>query len=157
MKETQHSKGHRWTNEELKVLSAMWVAGKSVQAIGDALEVSAYAVGKMVVRMRDQGIPLPRRNAGHVAGRRNEPWSQSEVEYVVRRRQERATGEQIALELQRSISGVFGMIQRLRKDGVDVPMLGQGVHKKWDANTLKAALVGGNVVQLETYYARKGA
>jgi biotin operon repressor len=140
--------GHRWSSAELKTLMAMWVDNKSLDVMSKELGVSRFAINKMVTRLRKEGIPLPKRTRGHEAGRRNHPWTQSEVEYLIRRREDKATCEQIAQELDRSFLGVQGMIQNLRKQDVQVPMLGCGVRKLWNADSLKAAIAG-NVIRLE--------
>src|SRR5687768_13181419 len=102
MKKTTHYKGHRWTTEELKILMAMWAAGESLDSITQTVNATQNAILKQVQRMRREGIPLARRKAGHTAGRSNKPWSQGEVEYLIRRRAEKATADEIALELGRS-------------------------------------------------------
>lgn len=132
----------RWTDDELKKLIGLWMGGVELDAIAAEFGSTRYAVNKLVGRLRRDGIPLPRRNAGHRAGRRNTLWTQSEVEYLVRRRNEKATAEQIAEELDRSFLAVQGMLQRLRKEGVSVRQLGQGARRLWSADTLRAAIVG---------------
>ena len=129
--------GHRWTNEELKKLMDMWQAGLSIKDISAALSVSGFAAHKMIVKLRQQGIPLLRRNKGHIAGRKNKPWTQAEVEYLMRRRKDKATAEDIAIELDRSFLGVQGMIQKLRSEAVPVARFGQGKRRLWNADTLR--------------------
>lgn len=141
MKTTTHYKGHRWTQEELVALMAMWAEGKSPQEIGVALGSTPFAVAKMVVRLRKNGIPLERRTRGHVAGRGQMLWTQSEVEYLIRRRRERATMDEIAVELGRTFCGVQAMIGKLRREHVQVPMYGNGVRRLWDANQLRATFL----------------
>lgn len=153
MKATRNNKGHRWTHEEASRLKDLWIEGKSYDDISEVIGVTRFAIMRMVARMRKEGVPLPRRTRGNYAGRHNQLWSQGEVEYLVRRRQERATTEQIGIELQRTFQSVQGMIAKLRTLGVDVPMLGCGVRKKWDPEQLKATMVGQNVIRLEDCYA----
>jgi biotin operon repressor len=132
----------RWTDAELKKLIGLWLGGVELDAIAQEFGSTRYAVNKVVGRLRRDGVPLPRRNAGHRAGRRNALWTQAEVEYLFRRRNEKATAEQIAEELDRSFLAVQGMIQKLRQDGVSVRMLGQGTRRLWDADALRAAIAG---------------
>lgn len=141
MKETIHYKGHRWTQEELVGLMAMWAEAKAPQEIADRLGVSAFAVAKMVVRLRKNGIPLERRRRGHPAGRANKPWTHAELEYLIRRRRERATLDEIALDLGRTHSAVHAMLSKMRADHVPVPMYGSGVRRLYDTNALRATFL----------------
>lgn len=70
------------------------------------------------------------------------PWTQSEVEYVIRRRNDKISAEQIAEELDRTFLGVQALIQKLRKEDVPIRMLGSGKRRLWDVSALKAACVG---------------
>ena len=140
MKKTPHYKGHRWSQEEVVALMAMWADGKAPSEIADHLNVTPFAVAKMVVRMRANGIPLQRRTRGHVAGRSNKPWTHSEVEFLIRRRRDRATMDSIALDLGRTHYSVSAMIQKLQSEGVDVPMYGMGVRRLWDATSLRLTM-----------------
>lgn len=149
MKKTTTYEGYHWSNDDIKTLMELWCEGKSVEDIASALGSTNYAVSKQVVRLRADGIPLPRRTKGHVAGRRNSNWTQSEVEFLIRRRQEKATAEQIALELGRTFGAIQGMVQKLRKENVGIPMFGSGVRRLWDANALRAAIVGRNLVSID--------
>ncbi|MCK5602481.1 hypothetical protein KAR91_11440 [Candidatus Pacearchaeota archaeon] len=72
MKKTRHYKGHRWTTEELKTLMHMWANQETVEDIAKELNSTRYAISKMVVKLRLEGIPLERRGAGHVHGRSNQ-------------------------------------------------------------------------------------
>lgn len=132
---------HRWTDSEMKELMGMWLGGKELDEICSHFDTTSYAINKIIGRMRKEGIPLPRRIKGHRAGRRNQLWTQSEVEYLIRRRKEKATAEDIALELDRSFLAVQGMIQRLRKEEVKVERLGQGSRKLWNPEMLRATEV----------------
>ena len=71
----------------------MWLAGKELDDIAAEFGSTRYAINKLAGRLRRDGVPLPRRNAGHRAGRRNKLWTQSEVEFLIRRRNERASAE----------------------------------------------------------------
>lgn len=132
----------RWTQSEITLFIAAWLAGKELDEIAAQFGTTRYAINKLAGRLRRDGVALPRRNAGHRAGRRNKLWTQSEVEFLVRRRNEQATAEQIALELDRSFLAVQGMIQKLRIEGIDVRKFGQGKRRLWDAETLKGAIAG---------------
>lgn len=132
--------GHRWTNDEIKILMRLWAEDKSLTEIGEELGVTKHAAQKMVVRLRSEGIPMKHRTRGHVAGRKNNPWSQSQVEYLIRRRAERATVEEISHELERSEQAVHAMIQTLRKEGVHVTRFGGGMRRKWNPVVAMAAM-----------------
>lgn len=142
--------GHRWTNEELKKLMAMWHDSASLDDMSIILGVTRFAISKKVTQLRREGIPLLRRTKGHQAGRRNKPWTQSEVEYLIRRRNEQATAEQIASEIDRSFLGVQAMIQTLRKAEIPVRMLGCGVRRLWSIETLKGQIAGNNLIPFPT-------
>lgn len=57
--------------------------------------------------------------------------------------------DSIGLELGRTFSAVQGMIQTLRRNGVDVPMLGCGVRRLWDPSQLQAMARAHNVFKNE--------
>ena len=128
--------GHRWTNDELHRLVQMWSADAALKTIAETLGATTFAINKVVIRLRKAGIPLKKRTRGHVAGRRNKPWTQEEVEYLVRRRAEKSTSEEIATDLDRTVYAVNGMIGKLRESNVNVGMLGGGVRKLWDAKVI---------------------
>lgn len=138
MKTTKHYKGHRWTNGELKKLMQMWAADASMKEIADALNVTHVSILKQIQRLRTNGIPMKRRDRGHPEGMVNRLWTQGDVEYLLRRRNEKATSEEIGIELSRTPNAVDAMIGKLRKEEVDIKMRGQGVRKLWDAESLKA-------------------
>ena len=140
MKTQQH--GHRWTEQELRTIISMWLNDVEFDEITARVNCSRAALQKVVQRLRKEGVPLPRRKNGHRAERVNKPWTQEEVEYLVRRRNENVSAEQIASELDRSFLGVQGMIQTLRKEGVSVKMLGNGVRRLWNVESLKMACAG---------------
>jgi transposase len=139
--------GHRWTEEEMRTLIGKWLAGESIADIAQHFNTSVSAISKMTVRIRREGVPLPRRLQGHKPGRHNAPWTQEEVEFLVRRRNEGITAEVIGTELKRSMYSINGMMQVLRKEGVTVPMLGQGMRRLWSAEKLKISVVGRDVVE----------
>lgn len=131
---------HRWTDAELKQLLAMWFDGKTVEEIAAAFNISPRGVNKCVQRLRANGITVPRRKAGNTAGRASKYWTPEEVEYLIRRRNEKASTETIANELDRTFMGVQGMVQALRKSGVPVTRFGQGRRKLWDPARLAEAV-----------------
>lgn len=138
VEKTPFYKGHRWTQEQIIAVMGMWQdAGLSPAEIADKVKSTPFAISKLVVRLRKQGIPLQRRRRGLVAGRTNQLWTQAEVEYLIRRRRERATMDEIASELGRTPHAVQAMIQTLRREDVPVPMYGMGVRRLWDANNLR--------------------
>lgn len=141
MKTTKHYTGHRWTTEEMAKLMQMWAAGESLESIQEALNITQASVLKTVQRLRNNGIPLHRRTKGHKAGRRNQPWTQGDMEYLLRRRIENATCEEIAIELGRTWTAVNCMIQKLRSEDVPVAMRGNGVRRLWNAESLKSFMM----------------
>ncbi len=139
MKKTTHFKGHRWTNDEMKLLIELWNNPEvPVKDIAVKLNVTHYAVLHHVGRMRKQGIRLLKRRAGNFAGRHNQTWTQGEVEYLVRRRNEKATNEEIATELGRTWNSVQVMVNKLRSEDVGIAMRGNGVRRLYDVDALKA-------------------
>lgn len=134
--------GHRWTQAELLSLMQLWEADEHVSDIATSLGASTHAVVKMVGRLRAQGLPLKRRRKGRKIGDRNrggKPWTQAEVEYLVTRRRDRATMEEIGAELGRSYAAIAGMIENLRKRGVAVPQFGAGMKALYDVSGLRVA------------------
>lgn len=150
MKKTTHYKGHRWTNDELRLIMKMWAEDVPLTEIAEATNSTTVAILCQVQRMRKNGIPLKRRDKGHVQGRTNTPWTQGEVEYLLRRRRERATSESIAIELNRSANAVDGMIGRLRREGLTVNMRGKGVRRLWDAESLRVLALDDIAEEQET-------
>lgn len=142
MKKTLLQTGHRWTDGELREFMTMWANNCSLEEMSLRFTMTKRAVCKQVTRLRAAGVPLAYRKNGHVAGRTNKPWTQSEVEYVIRRRKELASCEVIADELQRTYNAVNAMIQTLRKESVDVPMRGSGARRLWCPEILKANMIG---------------
>ena len=134
--------GHRWTEAEMRELIGMWLSEKPTEEIAQHFGVTTRSICNVAQRIRRQGVPLPKRSQGHIAGRFNRPWTQEEAEYLVRRRNERASASQIAAELDRTHNGVAGMIARLRGEGVNVRLLGHGVRRLWNAESLRAAIAG---------------
>jgi Mn-dependent DtxR family transcriptional regulator len=116
----------------------MWGDNLPVVEIAETLQVTIPAVSKILTRMRNAGVPLLYRPKGHKAGRTNKLWSHAEVEYLLRRRTDRITVVQIAAEMNRTPYAVNAMIQKMRNEGVNVEMLGQGVRRLWNPETLRA-------------------
>lgn len=137
---------HRWTDDELKQLISMWLQGADLDAIAHVFGISTYAVNKQVLRLRQNGVPLPRRTPGHRAGRFNMLWTPEEVEYVVRRRNEGGTYEVIASELGRTYNGINCLLTRLHKEGVPVKKVGKGKRRLWNSDRLREAIVGRNLL-----------
>lgn len=143
--------GHRWTDTELKKLIGLWLEGRELEDIAKEFNTTRFAINGAILRMRRDGIPIPRRNQGHKAGRRNQLWTPQETEYLVRRRNDKATAEQIAVELDRSFLAVQSMIRVLRGEGVPVKMLGNGARRLWNPQDLKIAIAGRGLVQQEDH------
>lgn len=137
MKKTLHYKGHRWSNDELVKLMQLWANETPIIEIANSLKSTQIAILKQVQRMRKDGIPLSPRRKGHTANKSNSNWTQGEAEYLIRRRNEKATSGEIAIELERTPNAVDAMIQKLRKENVNVAMRGCGVRRLWDAESLK--------------------
>jgi len=133
---------HRWSDEELKNLLSLWLAGTELDDIAHIFSVSRYAINKQIHRLRVNGVPVPRRKNGMKAGRHNQLWTQEEIEYLVRRRNEKATTEALGVELGRSFLAVQSMIQELRRQGVSIRMLGHGHRRLWNSDRLREAIVG---------------
>lgn len=138
MKTTSHYKGHRWTDEQLRELMRLWAGESTMEEIQASLQSTRPAILKQIQRMRKAGIPLARRDRGRKIGDINRLWTAGETEYLLRRRNEKATSEEIGAEIGRSPNAVDSMIQKLRSEGVDVKMRGSGVRRLWDAESLKA-------------------
>ena len=143
MKTTKHRMGHRWTTGRDSHSDAPMEAEDQpdVAIIAAELGSTEAACYKMVVRLRREGIPLRRQRRGHVPGRTNKLWTQEEIEYLFRGRLAGRHVEEIAHDLGRTVGACQSMIQTLRKAGVPVAMMGQGVRRLWDANELKGAAV----------------
>lgn len=137
MKKTLFHTGHRWTTDELRNLMKMWADEEPLGAIAAAMSCTTAAINKQILRLRENGIPMKKRTKGHKAGRAYLPWTQGEAEYLVRRREEKATCESIAVDLGRTWNAVNAMIGALRKEQVPVAMRGSGVRRLWDAEALK--------------------
>lgn len=133
--------GHRWSNEEIKKLMLLWNQDESLIEISKELAMTQHAVAKMVTRLRSEGIPLKRRIRGMKAGSSTKPWTQSEIEYLSRRRMQGMPSEQIANEMGRTYCAINAMIQKLRSEQVSLPIFGNGTRRAWDSSLLKAALV----------------
>lgn len=137
MKMTDNYKGHRWTTDEIKTLMQYWAAGISMPEIANKLNCTQYALLKQIQRLRKQGIPLERRRNGNIAAKSHANWTQGDVEFLIRRRKENATAEDIGRELGRTPNAVQAMIQKLRSEEVNVPMLGCGVRRLYNVEELK--------------------
>jgi biotin operon repressor len=137
MKETTHFTGHRWTEEEIKTLIKKWEEGYSIDEIGVLLNSTRVAILKQVQLLRKNGIPLKRRKSGN-PGNKHAQWTQGDVEYLLRRRNEKATSEEIGIELGRTPNAVDAMIGKLRKQSVNIAMRGQGVKRLYNIEALKA-------------------
>ncbi len=135
--------GHKWTEKEIILLMSMWNDNKNIIEIANQFDVTPRGINKQITRMRKDGIKIPRRNAGHQADCFNKPWTQSEVEYVLRRRKELVNTETIGQELGRSFLAVQGLIQKLRKEGVKVQMLGNGARKLWNVDSINNQILAG--------------
>lgn len=138
MEATKFYNGHRWTMAELSSLMTLWEADEALSEIARKFDSTPNAIRKIVQTLRSNGVPLTRRTKGNISGRSARPWTQGEVEYLLRRRSEKATNEDIGSELGRSECAVGGMIAKLRSEDVPIAMRGNGVRKLWNPNSLKA-------------------
>lgn len=134
--------GHRWTEAEMREFIGMWLSETPTEEIAAHFNVRVRSVYKLCGRLRREGVPLKKRDPGHLSGRHNKPWTQEEVEYLVRRRNERANAALIAEELDRSHNAVSAMIYKLREEGVNVRLIGHGTRRLWSAASLRAAMAG---------------
>lgn len=128
---------HRWTTDELKQLMSLWQSNESADDISALMGHSVHTINRMVGRLRKQGIPLKNHECGARKHRSYHAWSQGECEYLVRRRSDGATTEEIAIELNRTYAAVCGMIQQLRKGDVQLRRLGSGRHAFYDLDVLR--------------------
>ena len=135
--------GRRWTTEMFQELIGMWLRDVPMDEICLHFDITVNGLNKLAQRLRHNGIPLPMRKRGHKAGRRNKPWTQEEVETVVRMRNERASTQEIANTLDRTFYGIQAMILQLRNvEDVPVVSLGEGRRRLWDAERLRSAIAG---------------
>lgn len=151
MRSTQNpnANGHRWTTEAFQELIGMWLRGVETEEIALRFGFTVNGLNKVVQRLRKNGIPLPLRRRGHQAERRNKPWTQEEVETIVRMRNERSSTADIAATLDRTFYGVQAMILKLRTvEDVPVISLGEGRRRLWDAERLRAAVAGRNLIAI---------
>lgn len=139
---SKFNNGHRWSEAEMREFIGLWMSNADILDMAKLFSVRPRTLYRLAGRLRREGIPLPKRKQGHVAGRHQKPWTQEEVEYLVRRRNDRANSQQIAEELDRTQNAVAAMIDKLRKEGVNIRMLGQGSRKLWSAASLRAAIAG---------------
>lgn len=142
--------GRRWTTEQFQELIGMWLRDVPMDEMCLHFDITVIGLNKLVQRLRRNGIPLPLRKRGHKAGRRNKPWTQEEVETVVRMRNERASTQEIANTLDRTFYGVQNLILKLRnEEDVPVVSLGEGRRRLWDPEKLRAAVAGRGLIALE--------
>lgn len=134
--------GRRWSEAQIRELIGLWLNERPTEEIASHFDMTARSVLKLVQRLRNQGIPLPKRAQGNFVGRHSKPWTQEEAEYLVRRRNDRANAAQIAAELGRTHNSVAAMIGKLRQEGVNVRYLGHGTRRLWNAESLRAAIAG---------------
>lgn len=145
-------KGRRYTNKQLQTLIGMWLRDVSTEEICQHFGIQPTGLNKLVLRLRANGVPLPLRKRGHKPDRYNKPWTQEEVETVVRMRNEKRSTADIADAVDRSFYGVQALILRLRNvEGVPVLSLGGGMRKLWDPQRLRdaCAVRGLSVVPLK--------
>ena len=145
MDEKKFAYGHRWTMEELSKLMNLWQDGVELRNIAQEMQSTPHAILWIVQRLRSNGVPLTRRTKGHVSGRSNRYWTQGEVEYLVRRRNENATNETIAIELGRSECAIQAMVANLRTNLVTIPLKGRGMRRLWNPDALKAISLNENI------------
>lgn len=128
----------------------MWLRDLPLRDICVHFGIQATGVNKLVLRLRKNGIPLPLRKRGHKPDRYNKPWTQEEVETVVRMRNERRSTADIAAALDRSFFGIQALIFKLRnEEDVPVVSLGTGRRRLWDAQRLRDAVAARNLVVIE--------
>ena len=142
--------GNRWTTERFQELIGMWLRDVPLEEIARHFGITQIGLQKVALSLRKNGIPLPYRKKGHKAGRKNKPWTQEEVETVVRMRNERANTQEIANSLDRTFYGVQNLILKLRnEENVPVVSLGEGRRRLWDADKLRAAVAGRGLIAID--------
>lgn len=135
-----------WTQDDLTKLVGLWCSHVPVEEIASTFGVSRVAVNKMVTKLRQGGIPIPRRKAGTRPNRHFQQWTQQEVEYLVRRLAHRDTHERIALDLGRTHQAVQMMAGKLRSEGAPVKKLRGGRARLWDAEAINIAIAGKGLI-----------
>lgn len=149
MRSTKDKNGHRWTTEKLQEFIGMWLRNVPTEEMCIHFELTPNGLGKISQRLRKNGIPLPLRRQGHIAGRRNKPWTQEEVETVIRMRNERASSAEIANTLDRTFFGVQALILKLRnEEDIPVVSLGEGRRRLWDADRLRDSVAGRGLIAI---------
>lgn len=132
--------GHRWTNAQVAKLIKLWNDGVPIPDIAKKLDSSPCAIGTMVRRLRHYGIEMEKRTRGHRKGDLNSRWTQKDIDWLLKRRQEGATINQMAEELGRTVHSVAGMTLKLRKMGAPVGQHNSGITKLWSVEAIKAKL-----------------
>jgi transposase len=135
--------GNRWTSEKLQEFIGLWLKGTELNDIAAHFGITGSGINKIAQRLRRNGVPLPLRKRGVKAGRRNQPWTQEEVEALIRMRAERRDTQEIAISLDRTFYGVQAMVIRLRSvEEIPLQKLGAGRARLWDADRLREAIAG---------------
>ena len=141
--------GHRWTTKELQKLIGMWLREMEVKDICKHFQIAPTGLNKLIQRLRKNGVPLPLRKKGHKPDRYNKPWTQEEVETVVRMRNAGSSTSDIADALERSFYGAQGMILRLKNEDIPIKSFGSGMRKLWDPQRLREACSVRNLVVID--------
>ena len=134
---------HKWTTKEFQKLIGMWLRDVPMEELCLTFNITSSGLNKAIQRLRQNGVPLPQRKRGHKPERYNKPWTQEEVETVVRMRNERRSTTDISNTLERSFYGVQSLIMKLRnEEDVPVVSLGSGMRRLWDAERLRSSIAG---------------
>lgn len=131
-----------WSDKSIKKLTSLWLNNVDSKEIANELNTTVNAIHKLIGKLRREGIPLPMRKGGYETTRGKKLWTQEEVEYLVRRRNDKISAEKISEELGRTVYSINAMIYSLRTEDVDVCMLGQGKRRLWSSEKLKMAIIG---------------
>lgn len=141
---------NKWTTEKYQELIGMWLRGVETDEICRHFKIAVTGLNKAINRLRANGVPLPLRKSGHKAGRHNAPWTQEEVETLIRMRNEKRPTSEISETLDRSFYSVQGMISRLHNEDIPVVKLGSGMRRLWDADRLRQSIAGRGLIVIDS-------
>lgn len=129
----KHKHGHKWTDNEIEQLLDLWISDKTKEEIANEMNTTIAALNCFTKRLRKQGVPFPRRKAGHKRGISNRYWTQEDVDYLMRRRMQGISHEQIAKELDKTFLSVQSMTHKIRREGINFALrFASGQKKLWN-------------------------
>lgn len=98
-----------WTKERNEIIRSMWVAGKSVDEIADALHMKRSRVENRIDKMRTQRMLPARKREGE--------WKENDVSKLIKLYTDGVSYETISKELGRTKSACSAKLSALRKEG----------------------------------------